>query len=147
MAKKTTATKKNTKATKAKAETPAKGPGRQPSEETQKRIDHILARVKEEPGILSADLARELDMGSLPCSQLGDRLVKSGQIAMFKLASGQRSYYMPGVLKRKLASLEKARDKELAERAAKKSDPLKKPKSKAAAKAEPAKRTRKKKAA
>lgn len=118
--------------------------GRQVSEETQNRMDYIKTRVVEEPGVLSAELARELDMNSLACSQLGDRMVKAGVIDLFKLANGQRSYYLPAVLKKKLPSLEKQRDKELEERSAAKAQPRPvKPKTKPAGAEKKSRKTKK----
>ena len=96
-------------------ETPARR-GRGPSPENAERLDHILERTKAEPGIPSPTLAVELDITTLQCSQLADRLVRNGDIAVFKLANGVRTYYTPKALQKVEAKLEKERERELAER-------------------------------
>lgn len=98
-------------------ETPARR-GRGPSPENAERLDHILERTKAEPGIESPTLAAELDITTLQCSQLADRLVRNGDIAVFKLANGVRTYYTPKALQKVEAKLEKERERELAEREA-----------------------------
>lgn len=64
----------------------ATGRGRSASEVNQARLDHIMTRTKAEPGVESRVLAGELDITTLQCSQLTDRLVKSGEIEIFKKA-------------------------------------------------------------
>lgn len=98
------------------------GPGRAVREENQARLDHILARTKEEPGILSAALAGELGITTLQCSQLTDRLVKAGTIEFFKRANGQRMNFLPKDLAKALPKLEKERDAEIEARANKPAD-------------------------
>lgn len=97
-------------------------PGRAVREENQARLDHILARTKEEPGILSATLAQELDITTLQCSQLTDRLVKAGTIEFFKRANGQRMNFLPKDLAKALPKLEKEKAAEIEARANKPAD-------------------------
>lgn len=97
------------------AETPARA-GRGPNPENAKRLEHILERTKAEPGITSPALAAELEITTLQCSQLADRLVRDEQIAVFKRANGVRTYYTPKALQKVEAKLEKERERELAER-------------------------------
>lgn len=77
------------------AKTPGKT-GRIINAENLARLEHIKARLTEEPGVSSADLAREMKITSLSCSQLGDRLVKKGEVVLRKLMNGQRTYYPAG---------------------------------------------------
>ena len=88
------------------------------SPKTQERLAHIYKRTQEEPGILSATLANELDITSLQCSQLGDRLVNQGLIEVFKLANGARANFLPKDLAKILPRLEKQRETEIAARKA-----------------------------
>lgn len=69
---------------------------RTPSAENQARLDHILKRTAEEPGVTSPTLARELNISTLQCSQLTDRLVKRGELLIIKIAGGVRTNYLPG---------------------------------------------------
>lgn len=97
------------------AETPARV-GRGPNPENAKRLEHILERTTAEPGITSPTLADELGITTLQCSQLADRLVRDGAIAVFKLASGVRTYYTPKAFQKAEAKLVKDRERELADR-------------------------------
>ena len=111
---------KTEKSTKAAPE--AAAPGRAVREENQARLDHILARTKEEPGILSSALAQELGITTLQCSQLTDRLVKAGTIEFFKRANGQRMNFLPKDLAKALPKLEKEKAAEIEARANKPAD-------------------------
>lgn len=82
-------------ATKTKTED-TKSPGREASSKTQERLNTILETTKAQPGVTSPEIAKILDISTLTCSQLGDRLVKSGQIVLVKLPSNVRTYYRPG---------------------------------------------------
>lgn len=97
-------------------EAPAARGARGAGPENQARLDHILARAKEEPGIESPKVAHELQITTLQCSQLADRLVRAGTLGVFKLANGTRTYYMPKVLEKALPKLEKQREADLANR-------------------------------
>ena len=113
---------KNTRSKKTSAaqapETTKKDSGRAVASDNAERLEYILKRTKEEPGVTSPTLAKELDITTLACSQLTDRLVKKGELSIFKLASGVRTNYMPKDLAKVEAKLIKARDLELAEREA-----------------------------
>lgn len=82
------------------------------------RLEYILKRVTEEPGVLSAEIAKELGITSLACSHLGDRLIRTGAIEIFKLANGARSNYLPKDLSKVRAKLEKQREADVAAREA-----------------------------
>lgn len=115
-------TPKAAEATETEKSTKAAAPGRAVREENQARLDHILARTKEEPGILSAVLAQELGITTLQCSQLTDRLVKAGTLEFFKRANGQRMNFLPKDLAKALPKLEKEKAAEIEARANKPAD-------------------------
>lgn len=72
---------------------------RGPSPENQKRLDYILQRTTEEPGISSPVIAKELGISTLQTSQLTDRLVKAGKIVVHKIEGGVRTNYTPEAFK------------------------------------------------
>lgn len=68
--------------------------GRSTRPENQARIEYILKRVNEAPGISSPDLAKEMEIPSMATSHFGDRLVRQGLIKMVKkVPTGTRTYY------------------------------------------------------
>ena len=69
---------------------------RGPSPENQARLDYIVQRAASEPGVTSPTIAKELEIGTLTCSQLADRLVRKGDIQLRKTAGGVRTYYPAG---------------------------------------------------
>jgi hypothetical protein len=89
-----------------------RGPRTNP--ETAGRLAHLAARAISEPGVASAVLAKELNITSLLCGQLGDRLVKQEGVLLFKLPNGHRTYYPVGTDMEKVAA-----DAQVAEEAAK----------------------------
>jgi len=68
---------------------------RSPSPENQARLDYIVQRTESEPGVSSPTIAKELEIGTLPCGQLADRLVRKGDILLHKVGS-LRTYYPKG---------------------------------------------------
>lgn len=83
----------------APAEAPAKKTPpvpRGPSPENQARLDYIVQRAANEPGVTSPTIAKELGIGTLTCSQLADRLVRKNEIQVHKIAGGVRTYYPAG---------------------------------------------------
>lgn len=90
--------------------------GRAPSAENQKRLDTIVAMTEKTPGVASRVIADKLNITTLQCSQLADRLVEAETIKMFKLANGQRTYYPPKGFAAIEKKLIKERDATIAER-------------------------------
>lgn len=112
-----------TKTTAAPAKpAPAVSRGRGPNLENQSRLDTILARTKAEPGVESRVLADELGITTLQCSQLTDRLVRSGEIEIFKKANGVRTNWLPKDLAKNLPKLQKQFDADVAAKAANATD-------------------------
>lgn len=72
-----------------------KGP-RGPSPENAQRLQYILDRTTQEPGVASPTLAKELGISTLSCSQLTDRLVRKGEIVVKKNDKGVRQNYPAG---------------------------------------------------
>lgn len=68
---------------------------RGPSPENQARLDYIVQRAASEPGVTSPTIAKELEIGTLACGQLADRLVRKGEIQLYKVGS-LRTYYPAG---------------------------------------------------
>lgn len=58
------------------------GPGRPPLPETLALMQRMLREIEREPGIMSAKLARRLDIPSLECATLANRLKKRGFITV-----------------------------------------------------------------
>ena len=58
------------------------GPGRPPFPETQEAMQRMLERIQTEPGIPSAKLARELDIGSAQCSTFARRMEEWGLLVI-----------------------------------------------------------------
>lgn len=67
--------------------------GRSVSPENQKRLDFILKAVQQNPGVSSPTIAKELEISTLQCSQLADRLVRKGEIVVKKVEGGIRTYH------------------------------------------------------
>ena len=65
---------------------------RGPNPENQRRLDYIVQRTKEVPGITSPTIAKELGISTLQCSQLTDRLVKAGTIVIKKVGPIRTNY-------------------------------------------------------
>jgi topoisomerase IA-like protein len=84
--------------TEATAPTETKAPPvpRGPSPENAARLDHILKRSTNEPGVASPILAKELGISTLSCSQLTDRLVRQGKLVIRKVDGGVRTNYPAG---------------------------------------------------
>lgn len=70
--------------------------GRGPNPENVQRLEHIVTRAKQEPGVTSPTIAKELGISTLSCGQLADRLVRKGDIQLHKMLSGMRTYYPAG---------------------------------------------------
>ena len=103
---------------KKKAEDKTPSRGRAPSAENQKRLDTIVSMTEKTPGVASRVIADKLDITTLQCSQLADRLVEAETIKVFKLANGQRTYYPPKGFAAIEKKLIKERDAAIAEREA-----------------------------
>lgn len=71
-------------------------PPRGPSPENAQRLQYIKERTEQEPGVTSPTIAKELEISTLSCSQLADRLVRKGEIQLRKIAGGTRTYYPAG---------------------------------------------------
>lgn len=84
-----------TEATQAPTEKTPKGP-RGPSPENAARLQYIIDRTNQEPGVASPTLAKELEISTLSCSQLTDRLVRKGEIIVKKNDKGVRQNYPVG---------------------------------------------------
>jgi hypothetical protein len=59
-------------------------PGRPAKPETVEKMQKMLGRIKECPGIMSARLAKDVGLSSQECSNLASRLQKKGLITIGK---------------------------------------------------------------
>lgn len=69
---------------------------RGPSPENQARLDKVIELAAAKPGITNPEVAKELGMSTLACSQLIDRLVKKGKLQLVKGERSVRMYYPAG---------------------------------------------------